>query len=315
MSTGSDDARPPLADRRALFVSWMHHHGRSADLAAALGAEAAFVAVGRLTDRRTAPFRHLVQAVRTVRLLAVRRPDVLLVMAPPALLVLIGLLWRRTTGGRLVVDAHSKAVLGRPASWRLGRRADLVVVTLDALTTDLPRALAVHDPPARIAPAPAHGAVVFPASWYGDEPHDDVVAAARALPDVSFAVTGRAPAGLDVPPNVRLTGFLPREEYERLVGGAAVVLALTTRESTMQRAAYEAVSAQRPVVASDTAALRSYLGDAAVYAARGGAALAGAVREALDRAADLERAAAVVRERHARDFAAGLTSLAAAVPP
>ena len=28
---------PPLAGRRALFVSWVRHHGRSEDLAAALG--------------------------------------------------------------------------------------------------------------------------------------------------------------------------------------------------------------------------------------------------------------------------------------
>lgn len=314
MSAGSEGAATAvLAGRRALFVSWISHHGRSADLSAALGAEAVFIATGRLTDRRTAPFRHAVQAVRTVRLLRARRPDVLLVMAPPAALVLIGLVWRRLTGGRLVVDAHSGAVLGRPLAWRLGRHADCTVVTLPSLTEGLPRAVALHDPPAAAVPAAPHGEVVFPASWYSDEPHEDLVEAARLLPDVRLAVTGRPPQALDVPPNLRLTGFLPREQYLELVAGAPLVLALTTRPETMQRAAYEAVAAGRPVVASDTAALRSYLGPAAVYAGRGGPALAAAVSEALRRAGELEAAATQVREQQRAAFQDGVRALGEAV--
>ncbi len=314
MSAASEGvAAAVLAGRRALFVSWIQHHGRSADLSAALDAESAFIAVGRLTHRRTAPFRHVVQAARTVRLLRRRRPEVLIVMAPPAGLVLLGLLWRRLTGGRLVVDAHSKAVLGRPLSWRLGRHADLVVVTLPSLTDGLSRAVALHDPPASAVQAADHGQVVFPASWYSDEPHDDVVAAARLLPEVTLVVTGRAPHGLDLPPNLRLTGYLPSEEYLELVAGAPVVLALTTRADTMQRAAYEAVAAGRPVVASDTAALRSYLGPAAVYSGRGGAALAAAVREALSRTDELEAAARQVREVQRAAFEDGLRTVGEAV--
>lgn len=314
MSAGSEATAPAvLAGRRAVFVSWISHHGRSADLSAVLGAEPVFIATGRLTDRRTAPFRHAVQAARTVRLLHARRPDVLLVMAPPAALVLLGLAWRRLTGGRLVVDAHSGAVLGRPLSWRLGRHADCVVVTLPSLTAGLPRAVALHDPPALAVQAPRHSEVVFPASWYSDEPHDDLVAAARLLPDVRFAVTGRPPPGVDVPPNLRLTGFLAREQYLALVAGAPVVLALTTRPDTMQRAAYEAVAAGRPVVASDTAALRSYLGPAAVYAGRGGPALAEALREGLRRAHELAEAAAQVREAQRAAFRDGVRALGEAV--
>lgn len=294
------------AGPRPLFVSWIRHHGRSEDLAAALGAECAFVAVGRLTDRRTAPFRHAWQACRTLLLLGSRRPRALVVMAPPALLVLIGLAWCRVTGARLVVDAHSKAT--EPGSWsaRLARRADLVVVTLPELAARFPRSVALHDPPAAVPPADRHDEVVFPASWYADEPVDELLAAARALPDVRFAVTGTAPEGLRVPPNVRLTGFLPRREFLDLLAGAPVVLALTTRESTMQRAAYEALAAGRPVVASDTAALRSYLGEAAVYAGD----LASAVRVALDDLPRLERAAQRVREQQREAFAAALASVA-----
>lgn len=308
MSTASEP-KPPLADRRALFVSWISHHGRSEDLAARLGAECAFVAVGRLTDRRTAPLRHAWQSVLTVCLLVRRRPRVLVVMAPPAALVLLALLWRRLTRCRLVVDCHSKAVLGRPLSARLADRADLVLVTLPSLTAGFRRAVAVHDPPATAVEAPRHDEVVFPASWYDDEPLEDLLATARALPAVRFAITGRPPAGLAVPPNVRLTGFLDRADYLRLVAGAPVVLALTTREDTMQRAAYEAVAAGRPVVASDTRALRSYLDDGAVYAGD----LAAAVELALATLPTLEPAVLGVRDVQRTAFSLALQAIERAV--
>jgi hypothetical protein len=305
----ASDASPPLAGRRALFVSWISYHGRSADLAGVLGATSAFIAVGRLTNRRTAPVRHLWQAIRTAMLLCRLRPRVLIVMAPPAGLVALALVWRRLTRCKLVVDCHSGAVLGRPLSARLAARADLALVTLRELSGDLPNAVAVHDAPAEAVDAPRHDEIVFPASWYVDEPIAELLAAARTLGHLRFAVTGRPPAGLSVPPNVRLTGFLAREEYLRLVGGAPLVLALTSRDLTMQRAAYEAVAAGRPVVASDTQALRSYLGDSAVYAGD----LAAAVDEAVSRLPELERAVVRVREEQRAAFAEALTSITAAV--
>jgi glycosyltransferase involved in cell wall biosynthesis len=292
----------------------MRHHGRSADLAAALGAEAAFIAVGTLTDRRTAPLRHLWQAARTLWLLIRRRPRVLLVMAPPAPLVLIGLVWSRITGARLVVDCHSRAVLGRPLSARLARHADLTIVTLPELATGFPRAVALHDAPVQAgSSAPPNELVVFPASWYADEPVHDVLGAARLLPDVRFAITGRAPQGIEVPDNVTLTGYLSSPSYCDLVGGCRLVLALTTRSDTMQRAAYEAVAYGRPVVASDHAGLREYLDGAAVYTTGGAADLAAALSTALTHREELAHAAVAVRARQTELFTRGLLTIVESV--
>jgi hypothetical protein len=300
---------PPLAGRRALFVSWVSHHGRSEDLAKALGAECAFVAVGTLRNRRTAPARHLWQSVVTLALPVRRRPRVLIVMAPPAALVLLALVWGRLTRCRVVVDCHSGAVLGRPLSARLAAHADLVLVTLPQLAGEFPKAVPVHDPPVTVPSAPRHDEVVFPASWFPDEPIEELLAAARALPAQRFAITGKPPAGLDAPANVRLTGFLSRADYLALLAGAPVVLALTTRVDSMQRAAYEAVGAGRPVVASDTKALRGYLGDAATYAGD----LEVALTSALARLPELEQAVARVRVDQDRAFADALETIGAAL--
>lgn len=303
-----------------LFVSWIRHHGRSADLCRVLPAECAFVGVGRVANPRTAPFRHLVQAVRTLWLLITRRPRTLWVMAPPSDLVLIGVVWRRLTGGTLVVDAHSSAVInaatGTTRSARWLATADLVVVTTARLATMLTdrgvRSLPLHDPPlpTREGTVVAQR-VLMPASWFSDEPWQDVLGAAHLLPDVQFVLTGRAPEGLNPPPNVQLTGYVSDAGYAELVATSSLVLALTTREDTMQRAAYEAVAAGRPIVASGSQALREHLTGGTVFTDGGAANLAHAVRSALNAQDRLVQEMVQLRREHQERFEADLRAIRA----
>ncbi len=224
--------------------------------------------------------------------------------------------------GRLVVDAHSNAVInavtGRPRPTRWLSRADLVVVTTQRLADLLARAgvraLPLHDPPLPAAEQPPLSqTVLMPASWYADEPWQDVLGAARLLPDVQFLLTGRPPAGVAAPANVRLTGYVSVEEYAQLVATATVVLALTTRDDTMQRAAYEAVAAGRPVVASGTRALRGHLSRGTVFTGGGADDLARAVRSALDGADRLAAEVVSMRAEHEERFARDLAAVRAAV--
>src|SRR3954468_4028434 len=126
---------PAVSD---LFLSWVAYHGRSDRLAELVGAEAAFVAVGRSGNRWTVPARYARQAVQTISLLRDRRPRVLLAMGPPLTFVALARLAYR---GPLVLDAHTGAVLRhdrvRPAFLRLARRAEVVVVASEALADRL----------------------------------------------------------------------------------------------------------------------------------------------------------------------------------
>jgi hypothetical protein len=58
------------------------------------------------------------------------------------------------------------------------------------------------------------------------------------------------------PANVKALGFLSRQDYLAAIAGADVVLALTTRNHTMQRAAYEAAYLGTPIIVSDWPVLR-----------------------------------------------------------
>jgi glycosyltransferase involved in cell wall biosynthesis len=86
-------------------------------------------------------------------------------------------------------------------------------------------------------------------------------------------------------PRVRLSGFVSHEDYLRMLAKARVVVDLTTREDCLVCGAYEAMALGRPLVVSDTRALRELLQDAAVYAENRASPIAAAVTAA---AADTE---------------------------
>ncbi len=82
---------------------------------------------------------------------------------------------------------------------------------------------------------------------------------------------------------MKFTGYLTNSDYDAELANCDVVMALTTRDHTMQRAGYEAIAAAKPQVTADFKVLRDFHADAAIYVdphshadiARGG------VREAL----------------------------------
>lgn len=298
--------------RPILFISWSVRHGRSRDLATALGAEAVFVGIRRRRRRWLTPVRYIGAAAVTVGLLARRRPAAILVMTPPVPLAVLALTYGRLLRVPVALDAHTGAVLamrsGRPRRSLplLARAATTTIVTSSQLADPLRhrriRTIVLHNPietadGADAAVAPDDFVVVAPLSWAADEPFDQIVHAAAACPDIRFVATGRPPgfvtARSDLPANLELVGFLSTADFAALLRGAGVVLALTTRDATMQQAGYEAMAWGRPVIASDTRVLREFFGEAALYAASG-EQLAGAVRASRD---DGQRLAAAMRAR------------------
>jgi glycosyltransferase involved in cell wall biosynthesis len=208
---------------------------------------------------------------------------------------------KRVFGFTLVADLHNEAVRPYIVSSRLQKRllrvvhraADLCIVSNPNLTTVIERAggqafvlpdkLPELTPPG--PPPPAAGRrVVFICSFSSDEPYLEVIDAAGELdPSVTVFVTGRhrGVAKLTTPPNVRLTGFLSDEAYVALVASADVVVDLTAIDDCLVCGAYEAVSLGRPLVTSDTTALRQYFRLGTIYTKHDRRSLAAAIALAL----------------------------------
>jgi glycosyltransferase involved in cell wall biosynthesis len=131
--------------------------------------------------------------------------------------------------------------------------------------------------------------VIYICSFKSDEPVDALLEAAKGVPEADFCVTGRAPEGLRdrLPANVKLTGFLSEEAYNELIGGADLVVALTTRPGTLLYGAQEAIALGKPLVLSRTPTLEAYFTGGSVFAENTPAALTDAIRAALARRAEL----------------------------
>lgn len=267
-------SRPPVA-----FVAWSTIAGRSAEIAAELGGEARCFQHPRLSRRCLLPLRYLISAGETAAYLGRRRPLAVIATNPPIFPGLIAFAYGRVSGAKVLLDSHPGGFgaqgdeLSRrlqPLHRWLARRVTSVLVSTEEWVEVVRKwggvADVLHEATPLWTAIPRarrgiHASVLYVTVFQRDEPVLEVIGAARALPKVEFRITGdltRAPKGIrrDAPSNVIFTGFLRGDEYARALQEADVVVALTTEPTSIMRAAYEAVHAQRPLVLSNWPALR-----------------------------------------------------------
>lgn len=222
------------------------------------------------------------QALHTLVLVLVRNPDVVWVQSPPSFLVHLVVLIRWLTGRprKLIADLHNAAFSAVwwafPFTRHVLNAVDVVVVH-NAFVYDLALAHGIprhrlrilEDRPPSIAGTGwislpgVRPRFVMPCSFHADEPVREVIEAARTLPTIDFLITGHRQRAEkrgyleDVPRNVTFTDFLSHEAYDAMVMSATGLLCLTTQEGIQLSSAVEAVGADKPMIVSDTAVLRS----------------------------------------------------------
>jgi hypothetical protein len=291
----------------AIWITWEIQR-RNRSLSRAVGAR-----LHELNLSGSRASRYLKLIPRTFALVRRERPDVVYYQNPSIVLaaLLAAMKLLRLTRARLVGDYHNAGV-NPPASARwlvpfVVRRSDLVIVSNRNLEKPIEalggRAMSIPDPIPEFdvaAPPPSDTfEVFFVCSWASDEPIVEVLKAAhivgQAAPGVVIAITGRPRLERvgwtdPVPANVRLTGFLSEHDFERRLLGASVVLDLTTRDDCMVCGAYEATSAEVPMVLSNNAPTRDYFRKGALFTDNTAASIAHEILDAHARHAELKDA-------------------------
>jgi glycosyltransferase involved in cell wall biosynthesis len=319
--------RPPVS-----FIAWSSVAGRSQEVAEALGGDwKCFFDFG-FVDARLIPLRYLASAIRTCLYLAIRRPRAVIASNPPIFPGLIAYLYGRLSGAPVVLDSHPSAfgfyeskkmvTLTMPIHRFLIPRVRGTIVTNDELVRAVEEqggeATIVHEAPPVwevAAPRPLAGrpVVLYVGIFADDEPAEAVAAAARELPEVDFWMTGdrrRCPPELaaSAPANLRLTGFLGPAAFRDAIERADVMMTLTERPEAVNRAANEAVWAQRPLIVSDWPTLAEFF-PRAVRVSNSPDSIAAGVSEALARHEELRAAAAPALEEQRRRWESQLASL------
>ncbi len=283
-----------------IWITWEKHR-RSESLSRELGMRLFCF------DRRGGRLaRYAVATWRTLRTLVRERPTLIFVQNPSLVLALLAVEVGRWTAVPVIVDAHnagieppgSPAPLLRRLADRAIRRAAVTIVTNQGLALRvrerggrpvvLPDPLPLLSSAAPLKPPPRGATVLFVCSWATDEPYLEVIRAASLLdPSVRVFITGNSKGrereyGERLPPNVILTGYLDDDDYLSLLHASDVVVDLTTRENCLVCGAYEAVAAGKPLIVSDTVALRDWFSRGTLYTSNAAADIAAQIRRALE---------------------------------
>lgn len=272
----------------AIFLVWgpPGHGPRSQVFARELGIQQLFFIQATLKRGIwVAPFKYLIQTIKTIQLLLREKPSLIFVQSPPSLAVWTVYFYSLFTGCQYLIDAHSAALLSpvwMNPKWlnRLAaRRALATIVTNEHLEEIIlqwgAKSLVIRDIPTAFhkGSAPNLDAdfnITVVNSFGPDEPLSEILEAARSLPEIRFYVTGRKrPSHQELisnaPENVSFTDFLPNDQYYALLASSQAILCLTTRDHTMQRGACEALWIGKPVITSDWPLLREYFYQGAIH--------------------------------------------------
>lgn len=275
---------------KQLFISWVPFQRRSLSMQPYFEYELRFLSLS-FKKKLLRPVEYVVKAWKTLNPLIHHHPHIIWIQLPPTLLLHLAHLYKAIFDhdALIVADAHNATFrypwINIPLTKTLLNRSEVIIVHNDwvkeqalSLGLDPDRLFVLEDPPAALKKDVAvvskgfkHPWVVFPCSFNHDEPIQTVIEAARLAPEITFVLTGNTARAKGIhdlsnlPDNVKLTGFLPEQEFDNLLWKTDAVLGLTKLEGIQLSVANEALGLGKPMILSNTETLKKLFYKGAVY--------------------------------------------------
>ena len=273
-----------MGDR--LWVTWEKQR-RNRTLSAALNAE-----LCEYTYKLPRILKYPLFIIMTVAKVISVWPSILFVQNPSIVLSFVAVFLGKLIKIPVVVDAHNSGVFpfGGKYPWAtsvcnlINKTASYVIVTNVSLQKHVEnhggRCLVLPDPIPEIATEKSNNKqnhrdnffkVLFVCTWSPDEPFQEVIQAAQRLDkSVKIYITGNSQRVQnhfiqDLPGNIELTGYLPDNEYEKMLSKVDIVMDLTTFDDCLVCGAYESVAAEKPIILSNNSASRTYFHSGVVH--------------------------------------------------
>ena len=236
-------------------------------------------------------FRYIVLSLITLRLLIKEKPKYVFCQNPSLILAFLLCLIKVIFGYVLIVDRHSNFRFGKQnkivdivfnliSNYTI-KKADLTIVTNNYLCNLVcqkgGRGAVLEDklPDLTLGISTEMKGdvnVVLVSSFSRDEPLDEVINSFEGLEGYHLYVTGNYKKHAkylklvnNLPNNITFTGYLSELEYQSLLKSSDIIIVLTTHEHTLTCGAYEGVALGKPLILSDTEAIRNYFRKGVVY--------------------------------------------------
>lgn len=271
-----------------IFIEWSEYGSRTDSLAHAVGAKP--IHIGKINKHRNiiySFFTYLPKTLKNYKMIKQSKSRIVYISNTNWIIAFVNLIFSYLFEHKLVFDSHSCAFDHKFIKYPLflskyfAKKADLSIITNEAhynlLTSLGAKALIISDIPfedklftnEKIKLSSLLN-ICYICTFSADEPYVEVFEAARQNDKVKIYVTGdykKVQINPSNYPNVHFTGFLSNEDYKKYLNNVDVIMTLTTRENTMQRAGSEAISVGKPLITSDTKMLRNYFKSGTIFVA------------------------------------------------
>ncbi len=320
---------------KIIFLAWAPFSPRTQNLAESLGAKINLLSY-KFRKKIYSPLKYPLLFVKTLKILRKENPDIIINQIPPifcafSVLTYMKFFQREKKKCSMIIDAHTGAfnkpwTLLKPLNKLAMRKADLVIVTNNDLKSKVMKDYNVDSkvledkiPDFNVTSIPAYKekdnspysfSVAFICSFAYDEPLENLIQAAVALPETRFFVTGdyskmdnNKKLSLDnKPDNVVFTGFVSYDDYVSLLRHVDAVIVLTNRDKTMLSGAFEALAVGKPLITSNWNCLMQYYSKGAICIDNSTAQIKEAIQTVQRKRAQLEKEMIQLKDERVKEW-------------
>lgn len=271
---------------RGIWITWekqTRNHGISKSLSFKL--YEIIYSKGRLV-------RYLLSSLSTLKIINKERPTVVVVQNPSIVLSIISILLKFFYCYKIVIDSHNSGIFPMEGKSKLlmllskfiQKKADLTIVTNEGLK----KVVESNNGRAFILPdkIPTPGTIrkdfcinlnkenkqiniVCICCFGNDEPYNNIIESAKFLgSNIKIQFTGKYNGKVDIasiPNNVNLLGYISDVDYWSILASSDAIIDLTLRDNCLVCGAYEAIAVGKPLILSNTKALRSYFNQGCTF--------------------------------------------------
>lgn len=273
--------------KKRVWIAWEHHR-RSIELAKEFNAE-----LYTFDEKGSRFAKYWPMLYKTIQTLIKVRPNVLFVQNPSVLLATLACLLKPFFGYVLVVDRHTNFKFdsrhSRNPKWLIFHalskftlvKADISIVTnrhLKLLVNKLGgTAVVLPDKLPDLTGSKLElehhtpFSALFICTFASDEPYLEMFKAFEGVEDVTLYVTGNFKKALaaeyieNLPNSIKLLGFVPEADYFGYLKSVDFTIIITSQEFTLNCGSYESVSAEKPMILSNTVTIKSYFNKGCCY--------------------------------------------------
>ncbi|WP_063254841.1 glycosyltransferase [Neobacillus niacini] len=303
-----------MKKKNSIFIVWRNYQARVDSMQEHFNYEVFYIDKS-FKSKKLKPFEYLFKGLITLMKLIIKRPTVIWVQLPPTPVMYVLYFYKLFFKNSVIISDCHNGMFRKPwvstpfAITLINKLSNVILVHNSEIYNEVIKNFKISsekcyvlednsiEMSATIENKKNEGkpTVLFPASFNEDEPIDQILKAARSLPDINFVITGnlkRANIFHDISnasSNVIFTGWISKEEYNRLLKNSDIVLGLTKFEGIQLSVANEAVGYEKAMVLSDTKILKELFYKGAIYVQNEEDSLISGITEAINCKNQLEK--------------------------